>query len=347
MISKMVVGMIDSVAATIEAHAELLTELDRAIGDGDHGVNMQRGLKAVLSQRDKLADLSFSKALQKIGTSLVMNIGGASGPLYGSMCIVMGKTAEEGPIDLEHLGHIVMEGVAAVKKRGKSDAGEKTMLDVLVPVADALKAAVAESASQAEILSRMRTAAAVGLESTRNMPAQKGRASFLGERSVGHLDPGAKSSQLITDAICQSIEEQASASQSKGISNGCVGIAIVSHSADVARGTAQMVHQMVGDEVPLAWCGGNPDRGLGTNVAEIKKAIEKVWNPSGVVILVDLGGAETNSEMAIEMLPEERQSRVVICNAPIVEGAVMAATEAAGGGTLEQVRDTAEELGVI
>ena len=123
-----------------------------------------------------------------------------------------------------------------------------------------------------------------------------------------------------------------------------VGIVIVSHSADVARGTALMVEQMVGREVPLGWCGGNPDGGLGTNVEAIIAAIDKAWSERGVAILVDLGGAETNSEMAIEMLQESRQGRVVVCNAPIVEGAVMAATEAASGATLDTVRRTAEEL---
>ena len=123
-----------------------------------------------------------------------------------------------------------------------------------------------------------------------------------------------------------------------------VGIVIVSHSADVARGTALMVEQMVGREVPLGWCGGNPDGGLGTNVEAIIAAIDKAWSERGVAILVDLGGAETNSEMAIDNLQESRQTRVVVCNAPIVEGAVMAATEAASGATLDAVRRTAEEL---
>jgi len=123
-----------------------------------------------------------------------------------------------------------------------------------------------------------------------------------------------------------------------------VGIVIVSHSIDVARGTADMVRQMVGDTVPLAYCGGNPEGGLGTDVAKILKAIDEAWSDKGVAILVDLGGAETNSEMAVELLDAERQPKVVICNAPIVEGAVMAATEASGGGSLEDVRRTAEEL---
>ena len=123
-----------------------------------------------------------------------------------------------------------------------------------------------------------------------------------------------------------------------------VGIVIVSHSPDVARGAADMVRQMVGDDVPLAHCGGNPDGGLGTSMQAIMDAIDKAWSDAGVAVLVDLGGAETNSEMAIEMLGEERQDKVVICNAPLVEGAVIAATEASGGASLDTVRATAEEL---
>ena len=123
-----------------------------------------------------------------------------------------------------------------------------------------------------------------------------------------------------------------------------VGIVIVSHSPKVAEGAADMVRQMVGDSVPLAWTGGNPDGGLGTDVASIQDAIDRAWSEAGVAILVDLGGAETNSEMAIEMLDAARRDRVVVCEAPVVEGAVMAATEASGGATLEAVRHTAEEL---
>jgi dihydroxyacetone kinase phosphotransfer subunit len=123
-----------------------------------------------------------------------------------------------------------------------------------------------------------------------------------------------------------------------------VGIVIVSHSADVAKGAADMVREMVGSEVKVAFCGGNPDGGLGTSVPRIVEAIDAAWSPKGVAILVDLGGAETNSEMAVEMLPAERRGLVVVCNAPIVEGAVVAATEAAGGSALDRVRAVAEEV---
>jgi dihydroxyacetone kinase phosphotransfer subunit len=123
-----------------------------------------------------------------------------------------------------------------------------------------------------------------------------------------------------------------------------VGIVIVSHSPKVAEGAADMVRQMVGDTIRVAFAGGNSDGGIGTDVGAIMTAIDAAWSEAGVAILVDLGGAETNSEMAIEMMPEERRDRLAICNAPIVEGAVMAATEASGGSDLATVKATAEEL---
>ena len=122
-----------------------------------------------------------------------------------------------------------------------------------------------------------------------------------------------------------------------------VGVVIVSHSPLVARGAEDMVRQMVGESVPLAACGGNPDGGLGTDVAAISTAIDAAWSDRGVAVLVDLGGAEMNTEMAIEMLDEGRRGGVTICNAAIVEGAVMAATEASMGSALADVCAAAED----
>ena len=130
---------------------------------------------------------------------------------------------------------------------------------------------------------------------------------------------------------------------STSAANRNVGVVIVSHSPHVARGAQDMVRQMVGESVPLASCGGNPDGGLGTDVATISAAIDTAWSERGVAVLVDLGGAEMNTEMAIEMLDERRRRLVTICNAAIVEGAVMAATEASMGSALADVCAAAEE----
>jgi len=124
--------------------------------------------------------------------------------------------------------------------------------------------------------------------------------------------------------------------------NDRVGIVIVSHSADVARGAADMVHGMVGDEVPLRHAGGNPAGGLGTDIDAIRKAILSIWSQAGVAVMVDLGAAEMNAEMAIDLLPNDQRQKVRICNAPVVEGAVLAATEASGGSNLDDVCMTAE-----
>jgi dihydroxyacetone kinase-like protein len=196
--------LIAAAAAAVIDHAEELTELDRAIGDGDHGLNMKRGFEAVLADADNLAGKPLAEMLKGAGTHLVMTIGGASGPLYGSLLLAMGKAGGEGPIDVAAAARLLAEGVEAVKKRGKSDAGEKTMLEVLLPVSRRLSAAAGGEAS-ADLAAELGAIADEGLESTRAMRATKGRASFLGERSIGHLDPGARSSQLLIRAVCTAL----------------------------------------------------------------------------------------------------------------------------------------------
>lgn len=195
--------IIDAALAAITAHGEELTGLDRAIGDGDHGINLLRGLNALAGERAAYQGLPFGQALQKMGMKLVMTVGGASGPLFGSLLMGMGKaTPAVAPATPAEWASVLEAGVAAVAARGKSKAGEKTMLDVLVPVAAALRSAAAEDLSPAEAMAQVTKAAVDGLEATRPLQATKGRASFLGPRSVGHLDPGARSSQLLIQAVC-------------------------------------------------------------------------------------------------------------------------------------------------
>ena len=193
-------GLIAACTATITAHAEELTALDQAIGDGDHGLNMTRGFNAVAAAADEIAVLPFGEALQKAGLTLVMKVGGASGPLYGSLLMAMGKATPQMPRDHAETAAMLAAGIDAVKARGKSDAGAKTMLDVLIPVHAAL--------SGGGGLAKIRETANTALAATRDMRATKGRAAFLGERSIGHLDPGARSSALLIHAICDILEAQ-------------------------------------------------------------------------------------------------------------------------------------------
>jgi dihydroxyacetone kinase-like protein len=187
--------LLDAAVKTIRDHAGELTALDQAIGDGDHGINMRRGFDAIAETRDQLAPLPLDQALQKAGMTLVMKVGGASGPLYGSLLMAMGK-ADPGSVT-----EMFAEGIEAVKKRGRSDVGQKTMLDVLVPTLNALRAG-----ADGELTTKIRAVAAEALASTGPMLATKGRASFLGERSIGHLDPGARSSALLIEAVCDVLD---------------------------------------------------------------------------------------------------------------------------------------------
>ena len=181
----------------IQENAAEVTELDSAIGDGDHVINLQRGLEALNTQSASLATLDWASAWQKIGMTLMSTVGGASGSLYGTLFVSMGKAAREQTVDLTVFAHAFQQGVESMKLRGKSDVGEKTMLDVLIPVANFLTQAAADSLPLTDILNQLPSIAIAGMESTREMLATKGRASFLDERSRGHLDAGAKTAQLM------------------------------------------------------------------------------------------------------------------------------------------------------
>lgn len=187
--------IIEAVATTVIAHADELTHLDQQIGDGDHGLNMKRGFDAVLADIDSLAAKPLPNAVKAIGTMLVMKVGGASGPLYGTFFLALAK---EIPADCEPAAtaRAFAGAVEAVKARGKSQAGQKTMLDVLVPVGDEF------GAGGDGLPARLKARAFAAAEATVPMKAIRGRASFLGDRSIGHMDPGARSASLMVAAVC-------------------------------------------------------------------------------------------------------------------------------------------------
>ena len=194
-------SLVKVAAEQVIASAPELTALDQAIGDGDHGTNMKRGFEAVLNKLDAIGNQPLSEAVKTIGKTLVMTVGGASGPLYGSFFLAAGEALSRKTLP-QDLAEVFGSGVDAVSARGRSHAGEKTMLDVLVPVLETLKA----NAGRADLIERVRATASEALARTAPMQATKGRASFLGPRSVGHIDPGARSSCVLLHAVCGSLE---------------------------------------------------------------------------------------------------------------------------------------------
>lgn len=190
--------LIDTVTDRITAHAAELTELDSAIGDADHGLNMKRGFDAVLADKAAIVAKPLPDALRAIGMALVMKVGGASGPLYGTLFMTLGKELPADP-RLPELARAMKASIEALKQRGKAEFGNKTMLDVLGPVTERLNHAPIG-------FDDVRAVAKESAEKTVPMKAIRGRASFLGDRSIGHMDPGARSSELIIEAVCDVLE---------------------------------------------------------------------------------------------------------------------------------------------
>jgi dihydroxyacetone kinase-like protein len=192
--------LVRALAGTVIEHVDELTSLDQAIGDGDHGLNMKRGFEAVLATLPGLADKSLPEMLKAIGMTLVMKVGGASGPLVGTFFMELGKALPEQPVRAD-LVAATDRAINAVKARGRSEAGQKTLLDVLVPVQAVLANGGDASAIAAE--------AARAADRTTPMLAIRGRASFLGERSIGHMDPGSRSASLLIGAAVTTLEFEA------------------------------------------------------------------------------------------------------------------------------------------
>ncbi len=198
--------MIAAMEQIINENVDEVTALDQAIGDGDHVYNLQRGLEALKAQQDELAKLTWPAAWQKMGMIVMSKVGGASGSLYGSFLVTMAKTAKDKTVDARVFAEAFMAGVESIKKRGRADVGEKTMLDVLDPVAQKLQQGVAAQQDLKSLLTALNEEAEKGVEATRDMIATKGRASFLGERSKGHIDAGARTAQLMIKAVTGVIE---------------------------------------------------------------------------------------------------------------------------------------------
>lgn len=202
--------LIHAAAATIAEHVDEVTALDQAIGDGDHVVNLQRGLAALAALPGDWAGPDWAAAFQKIGMTLMSSVGGASGSLYGTFFLALAKRCKDiTEINLPVFAEAFAGAVEAMKQRGKADLGDKTMLDVFIPVAARLRAMTADPPPWAELLRSIDETAAAGCESTRDLLAGKGRAAFLGERARGQLDPGARTAQLMITAINAALTQPA------------------------------------------------------------------------------------------------------------------------------------------
>ena len=192
---------IRNIEITINNHKEEIEKLDQEIGDGDHIFNILRGLQELLNLKDKLVDETSDQIFKQLGMKIMTTVGGSSGALFATLLIGMSKKFNPELNDLNNLSEMFYEGVESMKKRGKSDIGEKTMLDVLIPVSKTLINLKHES-NISKVAEKMIIIAKDGMLSTKDIIATKGRASFLGERAKGHIDPGARSSQLAIEAIC-------------------------------------------------------------------------------------------------------------------------------------------------
>ena len=199
-------SVICDIAMVMEEEKLYLSELDRAIGDGDHGFNMARGFDVVVQKLKDTPGNDIHDLLKIVAMTLISNIGGAAGPLYGSM-FLKASTAAKGltEVTLSDFVPIFKEGVLGIKARGNAEIGDKTMLDVLLPVVESLEMDCAAEVSCREAFAKAERVAADQMEKTKNIVAKKGRASYLGERSIGHIDPGAASSYLMIRTICKTL----------------------------------------------------------------------------------------------------------------------------------------------
>lgn len=203
-----IVQWLEKTAVVLNQNRDYLTQLDSAIGDADHGSNMDRGFKKVVEKLPTVADKDIGNILKTVGMTLISSVGGASGPLYGTfyMRSGMAAAAKEELTD-EDLVELLQAGVDGILQRGRAQVGDKTMVDALTPAMEALRSAVASGKNTVEALRETVAAAEQGMKDTTPLQAKKGRASYLGERSIGHQDPGATSSYLILNALLETLEQ--------------------------------------------------------------------------------------------------------------------------------------------
>ena len=198
---------IELAAVDVAEQRDYLVDLDRAIGDGDHGENMDRGFKAAVEALGQAQPASVAEVLKTVAKTLMSTVGGAAGPLYGTAFLRASKAAGDGDLDGAGVAAVIAGALDGIQARGKATTGEKTMVDAWTPALEAARAAAESGSDPAAVLEAAATAAESGATATEPMRATKGRASYLGERSIGHLDPGAVSTSLILRAAVRAAGE--------------------------------------------------------------------------------------------------------------------------------------------
>jgi phosphotransferase system enzyme I (PtsI) len=343
-------------ATEIAENEQHLTRLDAAIGDADHGANLQRGMSAVVAQLDAQPPSTVREALTRAGLTLVSTVGGASGPLFGTL-LLRAATAcgDASALDGPALVSALRAGAAGVQQRGHAELGDKTLLDALVPAIEALDAAVATGAPLTEAASTAAIAANVARDATAELVARRGRASYLGDRSRGSIDPGAASAALMLGALAAALAAEASVPTAPLVPAGAapesptaeptrpadrraprVGLVLVSHSRALAEAAATLAREFTPADPPrIAIAAGRADGGTGTNATRVAAAISEASEGVGVVVLTDLGSAVLSADMALEFIAHRIDVRVV--PAPFIEGLLAAVVRAATGDSIDVV----------
>jgi dihydroxyacetone kinase-like protein len=326
---------IQSILNELQQHESELNELDQAIGDGDHGSNVVRGFKAVLDQSSQCNDTTpIDKDMMIAAQQLMSKIGGSSGPLLGSAFMaISGSLKGKYTFSGDDISLALKAAFDKISLLGKSKVGEATMLDALSPAIDAIKGTQPNFAAAYE-------AAQKGADSTIPMLATKGRASYLGERSIGHKDPGAQSIALIfkglsevkggTTAVVQPVSETAKTStvtvshDLKPISK-LVNILIISHSNPLAKATIQFISEMKNGDFTLDYEAGIENgTKFGSDPLVIQKKMEDLTVDSELLVIYDLGSSKMNTEVAYNALNPEVKARVQIVSCAFVEGSLIA-----------------------
>jgi phosphotransferase system enzyme I (PtsI) len=339
-------------AAAIGENEQHLTALDAAIGDADHGANLRRGVAAVIAQLDAHPPSTVAEALTLAGEALVGTVGGASGPLFGTLLLRAAAAAatDRPALDGPGLAAALRAGTDGVRERGRAEPGDKTMLDALLPAIDAFDGALASGQPLDRAVRIAADAARAARDATARMVAKRGRASQLGDRSLGAIDPGSASAALLLDALAAALGAEATptptapsgaAPPSTAPIAPRVGIVLVSHSYALAQAARLLADEVVGEHPPrIALAAGRADGGTGTNATRVAAAISEASQGRGVVVITDLGSAVLSADMALEQLGGRIPVRVVA--APFVEGLLAATVRAAAGDELDTVAAEAE-----